>query len=65
MPIDTRDPRLERERIVRHLHALIAALDRRVPQIERLGEQQIARDAASLKQRAQARLDELRGLSGE
>jgi hypothetical protein len=44
---------------IRHLRELIAALDRRVPQIERVGEFQIARDAAALKQKALKRIAEL------
>jgi hypothetical protein len=42
-----------------HLRELIAALDRRVPQIERVGEAEIARDAERLKQKALKRLGEL------
>jgi len=38
---------------------LIAALDRRVPKIERVGEASIARDAAALKKKALERLAEL------
>jgi hypothetical protein len=38
---------------------LIAALDRRVPRVERAGELAIARDAADLKARALKRLAEL------
>lgn len=34
------------------LERLIEALDRRVPRLERLGEAQIARDAADLRARA-------------
>lgn len=45
--------------LVRHLEELIQALERRVPQIEREGETEIARDAAALKARAIARLAEL------
>ena len=44
---------------VRHLRELIAALDRRVPQIERAGEVDIAHDTAALKARALERLAEL------
>jgi len=44
---------------VRELLELIAALDRRVPQIERAGEAAIARDAAALKTRALRRIGEL------
>jgi hypothetical protein len=34
------------------LYELIAALNRRVPRLERLGEAQIAHDAAELRERA-------------
>ena len=34
------------------LNRLIEALDRRVPRLERIGEEQIARDAADLRDRA-------------
>ena len=44
---------------IRHLRELIAALDRRVPRIERVGEASIARDAAALKKKALERLAEL------
>ena len=44
---------------VRELLELIAALDRRVPQMQRAGEASIARDAAALKARALKRIDEL------
>jgi hypothetical protein len=38
---------------------LIAALDRRVPQPARMGEESIARDAAALRARALKRIAEL------
>jgi len=38
------------------LRELIEALDRRVPQMERTGEIQIARDAASLREKALNRI---------
>jgi hypothetical protein len=44
---------------VRELLELIAALDRRVPQVQRAGETSIARDAAALKARALQRIEEL------
>ena len=44
---------------IRHLRELIAALDKRVPRIERVGEASIARDAAALKKKALERLAEL------
>ena len=48
-----------RTRVVRELLELIAALDRRVPQVHRPGEASIARDAAALKARALKRIEEL------
>jgi hypothetical protein len=44
---------------VRELQELIAALDRRLPQVQRAGEVSIAREAAALKARALQRLEEL------
>jgi len=44
---------------VRELLELIAALDRRVPRVERAGEAAIARDAEELKTRAMRRIEEL------
>ena len=48
-----------RRRTVRELKELIAALDRRVPQVERVGEVSIARAAAELKAEAMKRIDDL------
>jgi hypothetical protein len=48
-----------RTRTLRNLRELIAALDRRVPQIEDTGEIVIARDAAALRQKAVQRIAEL------
>jgi hypothetical protein len=45
--------------LVRELRELIAALDRRVPHVERAGEISIAKDAAALKAKALQRLAEL------
>lgn len=45
--------------LVRHLLELVAALDRRMPQVMRAGESAIARDAATLRQRALRRIEEL------
>ena len=50
---------LIRNELIGHLHELIAALDRRVPQVERAGEASIARDAAELKAKALKRIAEL------
>ena len=50
-----------RARLLRHLRELIAAIDRRVPHIERAGEIAIAHDAATLRGKALARIEELEG----
>ena len=46
-------------RTLRQLQELVAALDRRVPQVERLGEVSIARAAAALRADALKRIKEL------
>jgi len=46
-------------KIVADLRELIAALDRRVPRLEREGERAIARDAAALKAEALKRIAEI------
>jgi hypothetical protein len=46
-------------RTARELRELIEALDRRVPQVRRLGEVSIARAAALLRAAAAKRIDEL------
>jgi hypothetical protein len=46
-------------RIVAALRELIVALDRRVPYVERIGEIQIAKDAAMLRSAALRRVEEL------
>lgn len=48
-----------RKQTVRELYELIAALDRRVPQVHRLGESAIASAAAALKLEAIKRIEEL------
>ena len=50
---------LTRTAAVRELLELIAALDRRVPHVQRAGEASIARDAAALKARALKRIEQL------
>jgi hypothetical protein len=44
---------------IRILHELIAALDRRLPQMQHAGEASIVRDAAALKATALERVAEL------
>lgn len=48
-----------RAQTVRELYELIAALDRRVPHVERVGEISIARAAAALRLEALNRIEEL------
>lgn len=45
--------------LVRDLRELVAALDRRVPHLERKGERDIALEAMALKRTALKRIDEL------
>jgi len=45
--------------IIATLRELIAALDERVPHVERAGEAQISRDSAALRAAAVKRIDEL------
>lgn len=49
----------DRRRKLRHLHELIAALDRRMPQVERIGEIDIAREGRALREKALQRIAEL------
>jgi hypothetical protein len=49
----------KRARKLRHLQELIAALDRRVPHVERLGEIEIARQGHALRENALKRIAEL------
>lgn len=56
---DTRSTATKRSRAVRHLHDLIAALDRRVPQVQRFGEVSIAEAAAALRSEALKRIEEI------
>jgi chorismate mutase len=48
-----------RARALRSLRELVAALDRRVPHVERVGEVKIAREAASLRKEALKRIADL------
>ena len=58
MPTAT-TPESSRAQTLRQLRELMAALDRRVPQLERVGEVAIARAAAVLKSEALKRIEEL------
>lgn len=44
---------------IRALHELVEALDRRLPQVDHVGEVSIARDAAALRAVASKRVEEL------
>jgi hypothetical protein len=59
MTPDTARAESTRAQTVRELYELIAALDRRVPQVERVGEIAIARAASVLKFEALKRIEEL------
>jgi hypothetical protein len=48
-----------RESLIQHLRELIAALDARVPHLERTGETQIADEAIALRTKAVRRLSEI------
>ena len=50
--------------LVENLRELVAALNRRVPHLERKGECAIARDAAALREEALQRIAELERGSG-
>jgi hypothetical protein len=50
---------VDRTELARELRELIDALDRRVPHVEKAGEESIARDAAALREKAMKRLAEL------
>ena len=48
-----------RDRLIEQLRELVAALDRRVPRLEREGEIRIADEAAALRQKALDRIEQL------
>lgn len=50
---------LKRSQVVRALEELVVAIDRRVPQVQRVGEAKIACDAAALRAQALKRLAEV------
>jgi hypothetical protein len=55
------DKRTHITEMLADLYRLIEALDRRVPRLERLGEAQIAHDAAALRERALSLIHEIEG----
>ena len=54
---------IRRARLLRELHELIDAIDRRLPQVHRAGEVAIANAAATLRNQAEARINELERLT--
>ena len=57
--VDTRPSQITE--MLADLYFLIAALDRRVPRLERAGEAQIAHDAAELRERAVSLIKQIEG----
>jgi len=55
------DKALQSKQMLRDLYELIAALDRRVPQLERSGELRIAHEAAELRERAMTLIQKIEG----
>ena len=49
----------DRAHVVAALRELVEAIDRRVPQVDRVGEVRIAREAAALRNEAVQRIEEL------
>ena len=64
MPGKKAAPEADNAPALRHLRELIDALDRRVPQIERVDEIAIARDAEKLRAKALARIAQLEAAAG-
>jgi hypothetical protein len=59
--MDEGAPVADKDLVVHALRELVDALDRRVAQVERLGEARIAREAAGLRKQAIHRIQELTG----
>ncbi len=57
--VDTRPSQMTE--MLADLYFLIAALDRRVPRLERAGEAQIAHEAAELRERAVSLIKQIEG----
>jgi len=62
MSPDTTSAANSRAQTVRELYELIAALDGRVPHVERVGEISIAKAASALKREALKRIEEIEEL---
>jgi len=58
-PHDPPASETDRQQMLSDLHELVDALDRRVPRPEREGEGAIARDAATMRQEAEDRIEQL------
>lgn len=61
MPITQEDRTAKAREMLSDLYQLVEALDRRVPHIERIGEAQIAHDAADLRERAVSLIQRIEG----
>jgi len=61
VPITQDDKTAKAREMLSDLYQLVEALDRRVPHIERLGEAQIAHDAADLRERAVSLIQRIEG----
>ena len=57
----TNDKAAQAKEMLSDLYRLIEALDRRVPRLERIGEAQIAHDAADLRERAVSLIQRIEG----
>jgi len=55
------DKALQSKQLLCDLYELIAALDRRVPQLARRGESRIAHEAADLRERAMSLIQKIEG----
>jgi hypothetical protein len=61
MLMTKRDQAVHAREMLSDLYRLIEALDRRVPRLERIGEAQIAHDAADLRERALSLIQRIEG----
>ena len=61
LPNTSENKSAEVQEMLSDLTELIAALDRRVPRLERIGEAQIAQDAADLRARALSLIQRIEG----
>jgi hypothetical protein len=61
VPITQEDKAAKAREMLADLYRLVEALDRRVPHIERIGEAQIAHEAADLRERAVSLIQRIEG----